>query len=190
VTTFKYYVSNVSLLDENDTWRLIPESYLLVNAADSASLNQLLSNVPAGTYHGVRFTIGVDSARNFGGAQTGCLDPANGMFWSWNSGYIFLKFEGEFVASNDKKYSLTFHIGGITRLNNTLRTFTQKFDQNLKVRPDDKPRLELAANVAALFQGTTSISFDNIRSTMGGPNSVIVADNYAKGLFKVNSNRN
>ena len=63
-------------------------------------------------------------------------------------------------------------------------------DQNLKVRPDDKPRLELAANVAALFQGTTSISFDNIRSTMGGPNSVIVADNYAKGLFKVNSNRN
>jgi hypothetical protein len=43
---------------------------------------------------GIRFLLGVDSARNVSGIQTGALDPARGMFWTWNSGYVMAKIEG------------------------------------------------------------------------------------------------
>ncbi|WP_316930094.1 MbnP family protein, partial [Hymenobacter sp. IS2118] len=42
-----------------------------------------LKDIPVGDYQSVSFTVGVDSARNVAGAQTGALDPNNGMFWTW-----------------------------------------------------------------------------------------------------------
>jgi hypothetical protein len=86
MTTFKYYISNVSLITRNCDFVAIPDSYFLVNAADSSTLNQQINNIPEGKYTGITFTMGVDSLRNFAGAQTGVLDPAKGMFWRWNSG--------------------------------------------------------------------------------------------------------
>ena len=103
ITTFKYYISNVSLIAKNGQSVAIPDSYFLVNAADSTTLNQQITNIPEGKYTGISFIIGVDSLRNFAGAQTGVLDPAKGMFWSWNSGYIFVKFEGQSSKSTAKK---------------------------------------------------------------------------------------
>ena len=53
-----------------------------------------LADIPNGEYTKVNYTIGVDAARNTEGAQDGALDLVNGMFWSWNTGYIFMKMEG------------------------------------------------------------------------------------------------
>jgi hypothetical protein len=60
----------------------------------------------------MEFMIGVDSARNNSGAQTGALDPTNGMFWSWSTGYIMAKFEGTSAQSPAAANALKFHIGG------------------------------------------------------------------------------
>ncbi|EHQ27421.1 hypothetical protein BDD43_1129 [Mucilaginibacter gracilis] len=190
ITTFKYYISNVSLIAKNGDKIAIPDSYFLVNAADSTTLNQQITNIPEGKYTGITFTIGVDSLRNFAGAQTGVLDPAKGMFWSWNSGYIFVKLEGESPKSTAKKNRLTFHIGGAKAPNNTIRTFTQKLPKTLKINDGKLPELELIANAGALFQGKTTVDFAKLNFTMGGPNSVVVADNYADGLFKITKVKN
>lgn len=190
LTTFKYYISNVSLIAKNGEKVAIPDSYFLVNAADSTTLNQQITNIPEGKYTGIIFTIGVDSLRNFAGAQTGVLDPAKGMFWSWNSGYIFVKLEGESPKSTAKKNRLTFHIGGAKAPNNTIRTFTQKLPKTLKINDGKLPELELIANAGALFQGKTTVDFAKLNFTMGGPNSVVVANNYADGLFKISKVKN
>lgn len=78
-----------------------------------------------------------------------------------------------------------FHIGGAQDPNNTVRTFTQKFSKTLKIADGQKPEIELEANAAALFKGKTNVDFSKLNFTMGGPNSVIVADNYTDGLFRV-----
>ena len=190
VTTFKYYISNISLIDKDGKYVAVPDTYLLVNAADSASLTQQINNIPAGKYTGISFIIGVDSLHNFSGAQTGALDPARGMFWTWNSGYIFVKMEGVSPKSTAKKNRLTFHIGGAKDPNNTIRTFTQKFSKTLKIADGKLPGLELTANAGALFKGKTTVDFSKLNFTMGGPNSVVVADNYADGLFRVSKIKN
>ncbi|WPU91753.1 MbnP family protein [Mucilaginibacter sabulilitoris] len=190
VTTFKYYISNVSLIEKNGGKVIVPDSYFLINAADSSTLIQKITNIPEGKYVGMTFTIGVDSLRNFAGAQSGALDPAKGMFWTWNSGYIFVKLEGESTKSTAKKNRLTFHIGGAKDPDNTIRTFTQKFPNTLRISDGKLPELELVANAGALFQGKTTVDFAKLNFTMGGPNSVVVADNYANGLFKIIKVRN
>lgn len=190
VTKFNYYISNLSLIDKKGNRVSVPDSYILVNAADTATLLQEIPNIPEGKYHGIAFTIGVDSARNFSGAQTGALDPARGMFWSWNTGYIYVKFEGESPKSASKNNRLTFHIGGAKAPNNTIRTFTQRLPKTLKIKAGKTPELALEVNAAALFRGKTSVDFARLSTTMGGPNAVIVADNYSEGLFKVKRIKN
>jgi hypothetical protein len=185
LSMFKYYISNVSLKGESGLVYNVPNSYYLINASDTASLNQQIASVPQGKYTDLSFTIGVDSLRNFAGAQTGALDPAQGMFWTGNSGYIFLKFEGESSKSTAKKNRIIFHIGGASAPYNAIRPFTQHFQKPLLIARGKSSKLEITANAAALFRGKTIIDFSKLNLTMGGPNSVIIADNYAAGLFTI-----
>jgi hypothetical protein len=184
ITTFKYYVSNIILTNTKGRSVAIPDTYFLINAADTASLKQTVKGVPAGNYRSITFTIGVDSARNFDGVQSGCLDPANGMFWTWNSGYIFLKLEGYSPQSAAKMHKLTFHVGGIKR-QNTLRSFSHSFVKPLNIKGNMAAYLSITTDAGALFKGNTVIEFAKLSYTMGGPNAVLLADNYTQGLFSV-----
>ena len=184
ITTFKYYVSNIILTTTKGDDIAIPNTYFLVDAANPASLHPTLAAIPAGKYKGISFTIGVDSARNFGGAQTGSLDPANGMFWTWNSGYIFLKMEGYSPQSTAKQHKLTFHVGGIKRPN-TLRTFSQSFNKPVQINKEKTTAISIKTDANALFKGKNPVSFGKLSNVMGGPNALLIADNYANGLFSV-----
>lgn len=186
VSVFKYYISNINLTKEDGSIYKIPESYLLVDAAKPASLLNSLTEIPAGDYTQISFTIGIDKERNLAGAQTGALDPILGMFWTWNSGYIFVKFEGSSPQSTATNSSLTFHIGGIIDPNNTIRTYTNTFTTGnpLRIRANRKPQIHFKVNAASLFTGKQNIRFADLNFTMGGANSVIVADNYVNGLFQ------
>jgi hypothetical protein len=185
VTTFKYYVSNISLNKADGSKVSIPESYYLINAADLTSALQSITNIPAGDYTGIEFTIGVDEARNFAGAQTGALDPAKGMFWSWNSGYIFVMFEGTSSKSTQTGGKLFYHVGGAKSPTNAVRKTTLIFPSVLKIRNNAIPELHLIVDVSSLFRGTTTINFANISGFHGGANGLLVADNYAASMFKV-----
>ncbi|MFC7670545.1 MbnP family protein [Hymenobacter humi] len=93
VATLRYYISNIKLKKADGTEYVQPESYYLIDQERLASQRFTIANVPAGTYTGLTFTLGVDAARNVAGAQTGALAPSD-MFWDWTSGYIFTKLEG------------------------------------------------------------------------------------------------
>jgi len=94
VSKFNYYISNIQLNGPDGATYTEADSYHLLQQSDAASLSFDMALVPAKRYNSITLTIGVDSLHNVSGAQQGALDPSNGMYWSWNTGYIMLKFEG------------------------------------------------------------------------------------------------
>src|SRR5690606_605399 len=100
---FNYWITNIRLTRSDGTEFREEESYRLIRGDKQATTHFHIPEVPAGTYTGIKFMIGVDVPRNTSGAQTGALDPAvNGdMFWSWSTGYIQAKLEGTSPQSSD-----------------------------------------------------------------------------------------
>jgi len=67
---------------------------------------------PLGSLKRVCFRFGLDSATQVSGKMDGDLDPALGMYWAWNTGYIQCRLEGNSVSSKGKKGKFEFHLGG------------------------------------------------------------------------------
>jgi hypothetical protein len=182
VTTFRYYISNIKLKKADGTEFAQPESYYLVDEALAPSKTFTIPNIPTGDYTGLTFTIGVDSVRNVDGAsRIGALAPGD-MFWSWNSGYIYTKLEGR--SPQAANGAIVFHIGGFKKPNNTIRTVSPAMNGNtIQVRDGRTPEVHIKADVLKMFTGPNTIRFATLSNTMGGPSSVLVADNQAAGMF-------
>ncbi len=112
ITMFRCYISGISLWQDNKAvWREA-NSYHLLDAAQPETM-QLLLRVPVGMRcNGIRFMLGIDSATSSSGAHSGDLDPANGMYWAWQSGYVNFKLEGVSPQSTARKHQFHFHLGG------------------------------------------------------------------------------
>jgi hypothetical protein len=184
VSTFNYYISNIKLTATDNSVYTETESYHLVKAEDAESMQFTLANVPAKNYSSITFMIGVDSARNMAGAQTGALDPSNGHFWSWNSGYIMAKLEGNSPQSTAVGNGILFHVGGFTGVNSVLKTVTLPLTINANVSKTITPKVFLKADVAEWFAPNT-VNFSTLNTIhMPGANAKIIADNYAN-MFSV-----
>ena len=156
----KYYFTNVKLANTDGSVWTEEESYRLVDVSDPASLMLELNDVPTGDYHMLMFTIGVDSARNVSGAQTGALSPANNMFWNWNTGYIFFKLEGNSPQAPGSTFS--YHIGGFQEPNNAIAEHGFHMHMpNLSITPDATPVVHLKVDVKKAFDGMHTISVAN-----------------------------
>lgn len=152
----KYYVSNIVLTKSDGTTWVAPDSYYLIDLSAPASTIIQVGNVPAGDYTSMTFLLGVDSTRNVSGAQTGALSTANGMFWSWNSGYIFFKAEGECPQSGMGNF--TYHVGGFSGANNALRTVTIDFaGAKAEVRKDAASQAHISVDVAQAFNASPAL---------------------------------
>lgn len=184
VSTFNYYISNIRLNAVSGSSFAESESYHLLKQSDPSSLVFDLNGVPAAQYRSVTFTIGIDSTRNVSGAQSGALDPANGMFWSWHSGYIMLKLEGTspVVTASGKMFML--HAGGFSGVNNVLRTITLEFLAPVTVN-NNEVHIHLEADVLeALRTPNTWDLSKNPVIMAAGPEAVKFADNYAD-MFRI-----
>ncbi|MBD2715406.1 hypothetical protein KBK19_10195 [Microvirga sp. STR05] len=184
VSTLRYYISNIKLKKADGNEYVQPESYYLLDEALPATKTFTIPNVPSGDYTGLTFTIGVDSARNVAGAQTGALAPSD-MFWNWNSGYIYTKLEGRYSPSKTNG-PLVFHIGGFKSPNNTIRTVSPAMTNKvIQIREGRTPQVHLKADILKMFTGVSTIRFATVNNVMGGPNAVLVAKNQAAGMFTV-----
>lgn len=121
IRRFKYYVSNLVLIDAQGNRQNISDTYYLINEAEPNSKKIILPNSNK-NYNAIEFVLGVDSARNCSGIQTGVLDPMQGMFWTWNTGYVFAKLEGSSPSSSLPAHAFTYHIGGFRTGENVLKT--------------------------------------------------------------------
>lgn len=173
VSKLKYYIGNIHLKSKNGQ-EYISDEYFLINEEDPASKHISLQHVPEGEYSQMSFTLGVDSIHNCSGAQTGALDPANGMFWAWNTGYVFFKMEGNSPASKSSGNMLEFHIGGYKASYNCIRTITLAFKS---LSAGDS--LSLIADLSKLFKGHTVVDFSKTSSVTDFHGATAIADNYS-----------
>ena len=186
ISTFRQYISNIVFTKTDGSTYAVPDSYYLLDAAKAESLHLTLTGVPEGDYKGLTFTIGVDSVHNVLGAQKGALDPSNKMFWDWNSGYIFTKLEG--YSPQSRTTALTFHVGGFKAPYNAIRTVSPAFPSGsiLLVRAGHDPEIHLNVDLQKMFSGPNTIRFGSMIEIMSaGANAVMVANNYAAGMFSV-----
>lgn len=105
-TKLKYYISHVN-------WSGDKENYYLVDVEQLTGANATLSfpTNEKNSTSALSFGIGIDSVRNKSGEQKGVLDPLQGMFWTWEDGYVFLKAEGYFSPNSPKRVSFVLHVG-------------------------------------------------------------------------------
>jgi len=176
-TTLRYYISNIKLKKTDGTWFNEPESYHIVDASSAASSTLEIKNIPAGDYTELRYTVGVDSTRNVSGAQTGALSPSNGMFWSWNTGYIMIKAEGTSPQSPNGSFS--FHLGGFRPENNIVTELSTDFNgQLLRISPNAAPKIHMYANPARFRHTLGSLSNGASTVHMPGANAQTMANDF------------
>ena len=177
LTMLKYYISNVVLYKTDGSTYEVPDSYYLIDPEENTiSIN----NVPSGDYTRVDFIVGVDSARNNSGLQTGALNPSNGMFWSWSTGYIFIRVEGKSPQSSTGMFM--FHLGGYEEPFNAINQKQLPIENDvLNITPNAKPVLHLNVNVAKLWHGPIELSKLNLIHNIGDT-AVIMANNFSDGI--------
>jgi hypothetical protein len=186
VSTFNYYLSNVRLRRADSSEYVVPESYFLVREGRPGSTlpegkHIVLDSIPVGSYTGISFLVGIDEERNTAGAQTGALSPANGMFWTWSQGYIFLQMEGNSPQSGDHTdHLLAYHIGG-TRLPNTIRAVAPPLPAGaaIRVQAGHTPTLALRTDLLRLFTGPNPVRFGSFYTAVGGWPAGQIATNYS-----------
>jgi hypothetical protein len=180
--TLKYYITNVKLQKEDGSWWVQPESYHLVTVGSNTVPTISLANVPLGNYQAIEYMIGVDSTRNVSGAQTGALSTSNGMFWSWNTGYIFIKAEG--TSPDSPTGGFSYHIGGFRESNNTnaIRINNASFNgELLPVTGNNSPSVQFRVNAARFWHG--GISLQDIHTVhMPGANAKTFTENFGNGF--------
>lgn len=197
VSTFKYYLSNLTLHKADGSTYAVPNSYFLVDQAKADSRKLTLTGVPTGDYTRLSFVVGVDSMRTKAGNFTGVLNADNGMFWDMNGPeFINLKLEGR--SPQSPTTALVFHVAGYKgRANNTIRTVELPLPSApLLVRAGHSPQVQLQADVAKLFTGpnpattppapfVNPVNFATVYNRMSGPSVAKLADNVAAGMFSV-----
>ncbi|MDE3126315.1 MAG: hypothetical protein KGK14_12420 [Bacteroidota bacterium] len=201
LTLLKYFVSNFILTKTDGTTYIVPQDscYFLI---DESSPNTTIPKlrVPEGEYSKLSFVLGVDSLRNTVdiSKRTGVLDPAGtaaGMYWSWNSGYIFFKMEGTSPVSTQNGNIFQYHIGlfgGYTAPTiNNLKTITLDLTARgtAKIKATKSANIHLLVDIMKVFNGTTNISIAKNSVVMVSPFSATIANNYVN-MFSHNHTEN
>jgi PKD repeat protein len=153
-----------------------------------------LNGIPAGKYTGVKFIIGVDSARSTMDVskRTGDLDPAAGgsdMYWSWNSGYIFYKIEGTSPQSTEMGNMFMYHIGGYggysSAVTNNIRSVSLTAPEAIEVGKDRAPEVHMYADVLEAFKTPVTYSIAAGAMVHMPMDGAVFANNYAD-MFTIN----
>jgi hypothetical protein len=203
ISLAQYFISNIKVSKADGTTYTVKQdsSYFLIKAADRSTRFAKV-NVPEGDYTKVTFTIGVDSLRSTMdiSKRTGALDPSGGhdggMYWGWNSGYIFFKMEGNAAAISDDvngdptgKKQFKYHIGGFGGYSaptiNNIKTITVDLNAGgiARVRKDRQSNVHLLVDLMKVFNGQNAFSIAAHPNVMFSEYSTSIAANLTS-LFK------
>ncbi len=136
IEKLQFYISQVTLYNGDEVVFSEENSFHLLDAADAESLILPLEIPKELAYSQVRFHLGLDSLCNVSGAMGGDLDPTKGMYWTWQSGYINFKLEGNAAHCPARKNRFQFHIGGYQAPYNTLQEIALETvaSQNIQIQ--------------------------------------------------------
>lgn len=183
ISKFKYYVSHIKLKNTSGKFYTNTE-YFLINEEEDISKSIHLQNLPTGEYDEINFLLGVDSLHNCNGAQSGALDPINGMFWSWNTGYIFLKLEGNSTSCKTPSNMFEYHIGGYKQPYNAIREIKLKLPSPIVVTENSKSSTQINVAIDEILKKPNAINFTETPTITDQNTSSIIANNYVD-MFSV-----
>lgn len=199
VSMLQYFISNIQLRRTDGTYYTVEQdsSYFLIKEGDLNS-RYAKFKAPVGDYNQLVFVLGVDSLRNTMdiSKRTGVLDPSgthdDGMYWGWNSGYIFFKMEGTSpVAPVDPtgQRKFRYHIGGFggysaPTINNIKKVTIDLTASGIaQVRAGRKTNVHLLVDILKAFNGSTTLSIASHPTVMFSDYSVNIANNYASMFY-------
>lgn len=179
ITKLRYYISNIEIADsvtgKSFGWT---NRYFLIdeNKPDSKTISLKL---PAGRYNKISFLLGVDSAKNVNGIQTGALDPLNDMFWTWKSGYMMAKLEGRSPASSLQHHLFEYHIGGFSGIYNVTGRVLLSLPTSLEIAQSKDPRIVISADIDKWFTAVHLLSIsEHPACTVTGQLAKQFSENY------------
>ena len=112
INVLKFYITDIQFFKDGKLTLAEPNSFHLIDAAQKLSLLVAIADTENIDFNTLKFNLGVDSIINVSGAMGGDLDPTNGMYWAWQSGYINFKLEGKSDECKTRNNEFEFHIGG------------------------------------------------------------------------------
>lgn len=124
ISELKFYISKIQFLKNGEVILEEKNSFHLVDASQSNSLQIIIENKEQASFDQLKFNLGIDSTTNVSGVLGGDLDPTNGMYWAWQSGYINFKFEGITNLCKTRNNEFQFHLGGYAKPNDCLQTLS------------------------------------------------------------------
>ena len=134
--------------------------------------------------------MGVDSAHNCSGAQTGALDPMNDMFWTWNSGYVMAKLEGISTASSSINQRMEYHIGGYKGRDNVLQQINLTAVMPILISAGKTTEVIIETDISKWWQLSNPVSIKETPiCTTPGQLAKKIAVNYSR-MFTIRSARN
>lgn len=188
-TQLRYWVSNVSLINDKGVAYEVPNSYFLLEENNAISIQDgtftypahkredvTISDIPAGTYKSITFSIGIDSIYNSNlSLQAGELSQLNGMTnisWMWHTSYIFSSLKGTMKAGTEST-DITVETG----LNKNYRTLSLDFATSISISSSKSDTIKFDVDVAKVIDGldlTTTPVIGAAQATQ----MTMVADNY------------
>lgn len=186
IKKLRYYTSNFQIA--GNTFPNDADNYQLIDQSKKTSFE---IQVKAGVYKELTFLLGIDSTRHVSGAQDGALDPMNDMFWTWSTGYVVFKLDGESPVSTSDRNRIEHHIGGYRFNQNVSKPITISFKENeLNISADRTTEIEIEMNLDAYWNNLTIA--ENPVITVPNATAQLAAANFTAmfRLIKINQIEN
>lgn len=161
----RFYVSLPELQTADGNWVPFPNAYFIFQP-DNAVFQA--GKMPEGNYTALRFGLGVDNSRNVETDPDAIpatdypldspLNAANDMYWTWATGYIFVKVEGRIDANGNGSYAdlddkiISYH-PGVAELYRTV-----SLSKNINIG-NEATQAELTLDVAKLFENVDLLQY-------------------------------
>lgn len=173
-SVIKFYISKVNLLkDSIVTFKDDKLGYLIDLSQERTNSINLTVNEDV-EFNRINFQLGIDSSTHMEGVKGDDLDPTNGMYWTWKSGYINFKMEGFSLNCPARNNYFQFHIGGYQYPFNT----TKEIDLSIKKDSD----LNIVLDIESIFKG---INLTETYEIMSPSQSSVRIANLIKSSFYI-----
>jgi hypothetical protein len=190
----KFYISDIVFTTNNGISHALDTVAFIdfyENHLDSNTTGALLSlDVPEGSYTGLSFLIGVDSAHNHSDPSTYSSDHPlsnyKGTHWDWNSGYRFVMIEGKMDTTTNSSGTLShgfsYHVGFDTLARQ------KNFNTCFSLNPGTEYNINMLVDLDKLFYqagDTIDVINNNFTHSIGSQFSLAekVANNLMNGFI-------
>jgi hypothetical protein len=170
----RWYISGIELWKGDTKLWQEDHSFHLLDAANPKSLKLVLNANLKLEFDVLRFNLGIDSLTNISGAMGGDLDPTQGMYWTWQSGYVNVKLEGQSNVCKTHNNAFQYHLGGYAYPNKALQQLSFPVSNPIKIEVD----------VASLVSKSELVARNHIMSP--GTDAVELSERFCKGFRVVN----